>query len=320
MTARPINYLFVKSELGAGTWGASLGIEALQIAARAHESDVLDRYPSHQIKHAFADREVPVWAKNIGSIVKVYYKIADYIQWMIREQEAFPFVITGDHANAAGTIAGLKIAYPGKRLGVVWIDAHADIHTPWTSPSGNMHGMPVALSLNLRKDHRGTNKVSPTTEKFWNEACELGGIAPKILPQDLVFIGIRDLENEEWDIIQQLGIRYYTPMDLTELGTHRIVDETLAHLTDCDIIYVTFDVDSLESELIMGTGTPVPGGLSVPQAVSILKRFWQEPRLVGLEVTEVNPLLDNQNRTAEIVSRVIEEVVGTPGPKIVDAG
>ncbi len=304
-----LTYVFVKSELGAGTWGASLGVEALQLAARNRESDVLDRYPSYWVRHKFTDREVPIWAKNIGSLVKFYTQIADTLQEVYKEG-GFPVVITGDHANAGGNFAGIAQAYPGKRIGVVWIDAHGDIHTPWTSPSGNVHGMPVAMALNLRRDKRSVkNKVAPGTEKLWAEACELGGVAPKIRPEDLVFIGIRDLEDEEWRVIEERGIRYYTPNDLTDLGTHRVVDETLERLSDCDVLYVSFDVDSIESEIHLGTGTPVARGLSVEQVVSILKRLFREPRLVLFEVTEVNPLLDNRNKTAELVTEILEEVI-----------
>jgi arginase len=303
-----LTYIFVKSELGAGTWGASLGVEALQLAARNRESNILDRYPSYWVRHKFIDREVPTYAKNIGSLVKFYHQIADTLEG-VYEEGGLPLIITGDHANAGGNFAGIMQAHPGKRLGVVWIDAHGDIHTPWTSPSGNVHGMPVAMALNLRRDPAtAKNKVPPGTEKMWAAACEMGG-APKILPQDLVFIGIRDLEEEEWDVLEKKGIRYYTPNDLTDLGTHRVVDETLEQLSGCDLLYVSFDVDSLESEISLGTGTPVSRGLSVEQAVSILKRLWRDPRLCVFEVTEVNPLLDNRNKTAELVTEILEEII-----------
>lgn len=307
-----ITYLFVKSELGAGTWGASLGIEALQLAARNRESDILDRYPAVWLRHKFTDKETPTYAKNIGSLQKFYIQISDALV-AITQDGRFPVVISGDHANAMGTVTGVTMAYPGEKIGLIWIDAHGDIHTPWTTPSGNVHGMPVAMALGLGKPtNLVVNKVAPNTAKLWQEILEMGGRNPKVLPEHVIYVGIRDLEDTEWDKIHELGIRYYTPMNLTEMGTHRVVDDALQRLQDCDRIVVSFDVDSIESEFFHGTGTPVPRGLSVAQAVSILKRIWKSPKLAAIEFTEVNPLLDNQNQTAEFVSQILEDVLETP--------
>ncbi len=312
MQTRAIQYIFVKSELGAGTWGASLGIEAIQLAASRRESDIFEKYPCHWIEDESKDEDWPPFAHNIPKFIPLYDQITSEIGRVVLEDN-FPIIIAGDHANAGGTIAGLRMAYPEKRLGVIWIDAHGDLHTPLTTPSGNLHGMPLGLSLGLgTQSNPGPNvKNKPETEtaELWERLARFGGIYPKIDPKDLVLIGIRDLEDEEWDLIRRMHIRYYAPEKIHELGIGTVGKEVQDYLRDCDMIYVSFDVDFLDISVVHGTGTPTHNGMTVGQARQLLKLLYNNPKVAALEICEVNPLLDTRNTTAEIVCDIIETIL-----------
>jgi arginase len=178
-----------------------------------------------------------------------------------------------------------------------------------TSPSGNMHGMPVAAVLNIENGAPAGTHPDPEIQILWEKMRHFGGIYPKIMPEDVVFVGIRDLEEQEWENIRRLGIRYFDNHAVNRLGADSVAQQTLAMLDHCDAVYVTFDVDSLDAALVPGTGTPVPDGLSPGQARLLLDAFWNCDRLACLEVTEINPLLDMGNRTAETAAKLLRHVL-----------
>ncbi|MCB0706987.1 MAG: arginase [Saprospiraceae bacterium] len=308
---RNISIIELAAEFGAGTRGASLGVDALRFACLNKQYDKYFELPSIYIEgdpERLVDRVSFPNAKRIDLILDVYERHIQRVKELI-EEKYFPFVISGDHSNAAGTVAALKSQYPDKRLGVIWIDAHADLHTPYSSPSGNVHGMPVAAILNLTNENLAIRKPSKETIKHWETLCQIGGIAPKIAAEDLVFIGIRDLEEQEWNIIKQYNIQHFTNHDLNRLGSATVLEQTQQHLQECDLIYVSFDIDSLDKDLVPGTGTPVEDGLSFGQARDLLKGFWEMEKLVCLEFTEINPLLDVRNKTADIAADLFYELI-----------
>lgn len=317
MSSRNIHFLWVESEFGAGTHGASLGPDAIKFAAMNAGSDVFRQGPFSEIStidlkfaSQFAPEEEPVFnsARHIHHIRATYDRIMNEVARLLFNG-LFPFIISGDHSNAGGTIAGIKRAYPNKRLGVIWIDAHADIHSPFTSPSGNMHGMPLATALNEDNLKHQINHIPTELESLWRELCNMGGRAPKILASDLVFIGLRDYEYPEISLIEELNIKHYKPDQVDGRGAIAIAQETLEYLSECDILYVSFDIDSLDKQLVPGTGTPVYYGLSSGQAEILLQNLWKDTRMVAMEFTEINPLLDIQNTTAEVALECIEALI-----------
>lgn len=227
------------------------------------------------------------------------------------EKNNYPLVLSGDHSSAAGTISGIKAVYPDSLLGVVWIDAHADIHSPYTTPSGNMHGMPLAAVL--QEDNRvfQLNKVDEETLSYWHRLQNIGVIGPKIKPEHLVYFGVRDTETPEENIINRLGIKNYQVDELRTKGVQVCVEETLVRLADCEIIYISFDVDSMDSELISdGTGTPVPKGFVAEEVLYMLQGLVRSGKSICMEVVEVNPLLDNRgNKMAEVAFDIIDKTV-----------
>ena len=167
---KKVKLIEVRSELGAGTRGASMGIDALRVACWDKGSDYFKRFNSVSVpdlNYTLFDKDLFPNAHRIDSILTVQKNIANTVEQTIA-MEMFPLVLSGDHSNAHGTIAGIKAAYPDKTLGVIWIDAHADIHSPYTSPSGNVHGMPLAAALHIDNLERQINEPEPETIFFWN--------------------------------------------------------------------------------------------------------------------------------------------------------
>lgn len=196
------------------------------------------------------------------------------------------------------------MAFPNERIGVVWIDAHADLHSPWTTPSGNVHGMPLALLMHIEK--KGRNRPRIFTMDTWDQLRKIGVNGPKLLPSDLVFIALRDYEPEEEAIIKEHGIKVITVADLRKQGAKATVQETLAFLGHCGRIHVSFDVDSLDPSISVGTGTPVPHGLHLEEARDLLSGFCADPRAATLDVVEINPALDTNNAMAEATLSILE--------------
>ncbi len=308
---RNIKIIEVKSEIGAGTRGASLGIDAIKIAALDFMSNLFVNFPSEVVETENKMLYEPVaspYAKRIAGVHTMYERVSTAVSETVKSG-LFPVVLAGDHSTAGATIAGLKIAKPKRRLGVVWIDAHADLHSPYTTPSGNMHGMPLAISLADDNTQSKAHTPDPKIIETWNKLKNLGKISPKILPEDIVFIALRDYEKEEEAIIKKGNIKVIPVAEVRRKGVENVVRQTLLHLADCDDIYVSFDVDSLDSSISRGTGTPVSNGLKEREAEDLVASFMQNHKICCLEVAEVNPTLDKENLMAEIAFNILQRSV-----------
>jgi arginase len=310
-----IVFLLNKSEITAGSRGASLGPEAIMTAARKKGSAIFSEHKNKKIQCVNELLDVPTrfqFAKRIDGLLQVYQELNTEVSGLLKN-EKFPLVLAADHGSAGGTIAGIKTAFPNKRIGVIWIDAHADIHTPFTTPTGNIHGMPLATALNIDNLACKVNEVSEETMNYWNKLKNVGGIAPKIAPEDIVYIAVRDTEEQENIMMEQLQIRNFQVDEVRQKGVAAIITAINEKLKDCDMLYISFDVDSMDPELTSyGTGTPVKNGLSPQEAKEILVSLAQNPKLVCLEIVEVNPCLDNKiNTMAEITLELLEAVTTT---------
>lgn len=303
-----VRLIEVRSELGAGTRGASMGIDALRVACWDKGSDYFKRFNAAivpDLNYTLFDKDLFPNAHRIDSIYTVHKNISNNVEQTIG-LGMFPLVLSGDHSNAHGTIAGIKKAFPDKTMGVIWIDAHADIHSPYTSPSGNVHGMPLGMALNLDNLERQINDPAPETIFYWNSLKKLGFDGPKLKPEHLVYVVVRDTEEPEEFIMKKHGIRNFTHNELSQKGAQQVAVEALELLKDCDIIYVSFDVDSLDPKFSKGTGTPVETGLTVDQAKRLCFYLLQDPRVVCYEMTEINPTLDTENTMAENAFDILE--------------
>lgn len=310
---REVRIIINKSEITAGTRGASLGPEAIMAVARKNGKTFFGDYPIDWIEDVNYLLDRPIifpHAKKIEGLVEIFGRVSTKIAEVIKNGE-FPLVLASDHGSAGGTIAGIKKANPEARIGVIWIDAHGDIHTPYTTPSGNMHGMPLATALGKDNKECRKNFISEKEVELWDKLKNMAVPGAKVLPEDLVFIGVRDTEKEEDEIIGRLGIRNHTVKEIREKGALVVAQESLEQLKNCDSIYISFDVDSMDPEFTShGTGTPVENGLTPDEAHIFLTTFTKDERLKCMEFVEVNPLLDeHKNKMAEVTFKLVEAVV-----------
>lgn len=301
----------INSEIGAGTRGASLGSSALKVAANRIENRYFNTYPTveipHQNKALYANTEFR-YARNIDYLIEVCKPLANTIKNTLEKQQNFPLVLAGDHSTAAGTISGIKMAFPNKKIGVIWVDAHADIHTPFTTPSGNLHGMPLSAVFGIDHKKVRMNEPKEATAKYWDELKNLGGICPKIDPKDVVYIGVRDTEWPEDDLIDNYRMTNYTVEEVHLKGGKSIGKQAVKDLESCDLIYVSYDVDVLDSNLSKGTGTPVPNGLWLNEVEDVLVEVLKSPKVCCFEMVEINPCLDNKgNLMAEMAFQVLKK-------------
>jgi arginase len=306
-----IKLIEVPSEIGAGTRGASLGIDAIKIAALDFMSNFFVHFPSEKIptenKLLYEPIESP-YAKRIKGVASMYEKVSKAVADSMKNN-FFPVVLSGDHSISGATIAGIKMAKPKSKLGVIWIDAHADLHTPYTTPSGNMHGMPLSVSINEDNKESAVHELDPETEKYWNILKTCGKIAPKVLPEDIVYIALRDFEKEEKHLIDKYGMKVITTKEVRSKGPENIVRAVTRYFSDCTDIYISFDVDSLDSSISKGTGTPVGNGLKEREAEDLISKFMQNRKVCCFELTEVNPTLDKENLMAEIAFNILQRSV-----------
>jgi len=287
-------------DLGAGRRGVDMGPSALRIANLKQRLEALgyNVIDEGDIKIQIAEKQK---IKNprlryLDEILRTSKTLADKV-FRTLDKGDFPLCIGGDHSMALGTIAGIS-AYCKKKkltLGVIWIDAHADMNTDATSPSGNIHGMPLAASLGL-----GNSAL-----------VDFYDMKPKLKPENSVLIGIRSVDADEKKNIKELKIPVYTMSDVDKLGIHRIINRVLKQFKEkVDHIHVSFDVDSVDPAVAPGVGTPVPGGLSYREAHLLMESIAECGCMSSLEVTEVNPILDQYNKSAEFAAELIASSMG----------
>ena len=306
-----IKLIEVPSEIGAGTRGASMGIDAIKIAALDFMSNFFVHFPSERIEMQNNLLFEPIhspYAKRIHGVLSMYEKISKAVSDSMKNN-FFPVVLSGDHSNAGGTIAGIKMARPKSKLGVIWIDAHADLHTPYTTPSGNMHGMPLASAIAENNEESKVHELDEKTAKMWDQLKHIGKTPQNVLPEDIVFISLREYEKEERFLIEKYGMKVITTSDVRRNGAESVSRKVLRYLSDCTDIYVSFDVDSLDSSISRGTGTPVSNGLREREAEDLISKFMQSRKICCFEITEVNPTLDKENLMAEIAFHILQRSV-----------
>lgn len=311
----PVKIIKNRSDIGAGTRGSDMGIDAIEIAAINRDNDFFARFPFMDVathNEAIYNKVKTTFAKRIHYVREQCERVTEALQQTLADGY-FPIVLSGDHSSALGTMSGVKAHFKEQRMGIVWIDAHADMHSPYTTPSGNVHGMPLAAAIGADNRKNQVNEVAPETEEEWNRMKNMGVEGPKFLASDLVYFGVRDTEPPEDEIRKELGLRKYMVHEVRYRGLDHVMDEVVEKLSDCDVIYISFDVDSLDCDLISyGTGTPVSKGFDPHEVIRIINRLINTQKVACLEVTEVNPLLDNKgNKMAETAFDVLDAVTRT---------
>ncbi|MDR0927126.1 MAG: arginase [Ignavibacteria bacterium] len=310
-----IKLVEICSDLGGRTAGASLGIDAIRIASYGSRGDYsfYERFEEEMYdrivapNNSFHSETQYPFARRIEKIIPIYEETCKSVTDGLYQAD-FTIVISGDHSSAGGTIAGIKNAYPNKRLGVVWIDAHADVHNPYTSDSGNMHGMPLATAINDNNLECRFNEISSETSAMWEKLKHIGGRKDKLDMADVVYVALRDYEHAERSIIAKHNSKIIRTIDVRQLGAKDVALQISRHLEHCDIIYVSFDVDSLDPSVSIGTGTPFEGGLYAYEAKELLRTLAALDKVKLIEITEINPTLDIENKMAKTAFDILKSI------------
>jgi len=299
-----------RSDIGAGTRGSDLGIDALEIAAINSGNDFFHKHDYVDVptrNETIYHKKTNTFAKRIEHVAEQCERVTLTVQASLKAGH-MPIVLSGDHSSALGTISGIKAAFPNQQLGVIWIDAHADIHSPYTSPSGNIHGMPLAAALAEDNLACQINHPEKNTSEQWERLKNIGCPGAKIVPEHLIYYGLRDFESAEDELITQKNIRVFTVAETREKTIADCVNTTKELLKNCDLVYISFDVDSMDCNAVShGTGTPVPNGFFPEEIKELLSQLIHALPITCLEVAEINPLLDTKgNFMAETAFQLLE--------------
>jgi len=299
-----------RSDIGAGTRGSDVGIDALEIAAINSGNDFFHKHDYVDVptrNETIYHKKTNTFAKRIEHVAEQCERVALAVQASLKAGHT-PIVLSGDHSSALGTISGIKAAFPDQQLGVIWIDAHADIHSPYTSPSGNIHGMPLAAALAEDNLSCQINYPEKSTIDLWERLKNIGCPGAKIIPEHLIYYGLRDFESAEDELITQKNIRVFTVAETREKTVADCVNTTKELLKNCDLVYLSFDVDSMDCDVVSrGTGTPVPNGFFPEEIKELLSQLIHALPIACLEVAEINPLLDTKgNFMAETAFQLLE--------------
>jgi arginase len=287
-------------DLGAGRRGVDMGPSALRVASLNERIASLG-YAVEDLGnvHVVQAESVGAGATNaryLNEIAATCVRLAGMVQHAV-EGGKFPIVLGGDHSVAVGTVSGLSSHYrnQGKKIGLVWIDAHPDMNTPETSPSGNVHGMPLACCVGLGP----------------KELTHIGDFAPKVDPRNVAVIGLRSVDSDERRNVQKTGVHAFTMRDIDERGLRAVMQEALEVANDgTEGFHLSFDMDSVEPHEAPGVGTPVKGGMTYREAHLAMENICDYDRMLGLEVVEVNPVIDEANRTAILAVELVMSALG----------
>lgn len=291
-----ISVIGVPSDFGQNRRGVDMGPSALRYAGAIECLEKL----GHQVEDLgdlhidkkFHDQDHPT-LKNVDGVVDVSKRLANEVSTIVKKG-SFPIVLGGDHSIAIGTLAGLAENY--ENLGVIWYDAHADMNTEETSPSGNIHGMPLAVAMGY-----GANVLTDIQQAF-----------QRVKPENIVLIGARSIDYGEKKFIREHGIQVYTMHDVDRLGMTSVMQEAIIHLEGqhVDGVHLSLDLDGIDPIYTPGVGTPVPGGLSYRESHLAMEMLQDSNLITSLELVEVNPILDERNRTAEVAVTLLGSLMG----------
>ena len=295
-----VHIIGVPMDLGAGRRGVDMGPSAIRIAGLHERLKELGYRVSDEgdltIKTQEEQRVRDPHAKYLSEITRVTTLLARKVEKVVHRNH-FPLILGGDHSIAIGTIAGIAMnaKKKKKKMGVFWIDAHGDFNTPGSSPSGNIHGMPLAVCVGLGP--------KPLTT--------IGGFAPKIDPKNIAIIGLRNLDRGERDNLLNLGVKIFSMEEIDKYGVHRIMKKAFQQVAaHVDALHVSFDLDSVDPIYAPGVGTPVKGGLDYREAHLIMEMLSESKKMTSLELVEVNPILDNRNQSAEFAVELVQSAFG----------
>jgi arginase len=290
----------VALDLGAGRRGVDMGPSAVRVAnlngrlrELGYEVEDLGNVPVVQRE---SHPEGDPGARFLPQITETCAHLADSVAGILEAQK-FPLVLGGDHSIAVGTVAGVSkhLRARGERMGMIWIDAHADMNTPETTPSGNIHGMPLACCVGIGlKDLTG-----------------ILGFAPKIDAANVALVGVRSVDEKERGNVQHSGVHVFTMRDIDERGLGAVMDEAIRVATSGTAgFHLSLDMDAVDPQEAPGVGTPVRGGITYREAHLAMETINDSGKMLSMEVVEVNPVIDEVNRTAVLAVELVMSAMG----------
>lgn len=300
MRPKQIAIIGAPLDLGAGRRGVDMGPSAVRVAnlngrlaELGYEVEDLGNVPVIQRE---SQAEVHSRAKYLPQIAETCTLAAEMVDRVL-EAGKFPLVLGGDHSIAVGTVAGASRHFrrQGERLGLIWIDAHTDMNTPETSPSGNVHGMPLACCIGQGP----------------KELTNIFGYCPKVDPANVALVGIRSVDAREREIVQHSGVHAFTMRDIDERGMRSVFEQAIRLAGDGMAgIHVSLDMDAVDPQEAPGVGTPVQGGITYREAHLAMEMLGDTGRVTSMEVVEVNPVIDEANRTAILAVELVMSAMG----------
>ncbi len=288
-------------DLGAGRRGVDMGPSAVRVAGLGRRLaalgyDVTDLGNVHVAQPEAVDDTGPNDAKYLPQIAASCERLGELVAQSLTDGRR-PLVLGGDHSIAVGTVAAVSRYFHGaqKKVGLLWMDAHADMNTPQSSPSGNVHGMPLACCVGVGPD----------------SLAGMFGFAPKVDPSNVALVGIRDVDQLERGVVRETGVRAFTMRDIDERGMRAVMDEAIAIATRGTAgFHLSLDMDFVDPEFAPGVGTPVRGGVTYREAHLAMELICDSGHMVSMEVVEVNPVIDEVNRTADLAVELILSAMG----------
>ena len=291
----PVGIFGVPMDLGQDRRGVDMGPSAIRYARLEDAIEELG-YPVTDLGNA----GVPIpelvesdeSVRHLEAVRSVCEEVSGRAGAVVSEG-LFPIFLGGDHSISIGTVSGVA-GSSGVRTGVIWLDAHADFNLPETSPSGNIHGMPLATLAGM----------GPA------DLVEIGGPGASVRPEDIVLIGLRSVDLEERNLLREAGVRAYTMKEIDAYGVARVVRQAMKYLSHVDQVHLSFDLDVLDPEIAPGVGTPVRGGLTYREAHLVMELINEADVVTSLDVVEVNPILDVRNGTASLAVELVGSLLG----------
>lgn len=297
---KTVGLIGVPMDLGGGRRGVDMGPSAIRIAGLDRQirslgygfedhGNVLVREPESMVP------EDPR-ARFLDEIADCCRRLRIQVEDLLG-RDRLPLVVGGDHSIAVGTVAGVSSHYhrEGEKVGLLWFDAHGDLNTPETTLSGNIHGMPLASCIG-----RGPRALTHIGERF-----------PMVDPERVALVGVRSLDDGERALIRELGLRCYTMRDIDLRGIHRVMAEALEVVNqDTAGFHLTFDLDGTDPSVAPGVGTPVPGGTTYRESHAVMELAAETGRILSIEMTEINPILDTRNATAQAAVEFVLSALG----------
>ncbi|MGP1910353.1 arginase [Metabacillus sp. JX24] len=291
-----ISIIGVPMDLGQMRRGVDMGPSAIRYAGVVERLEGLsyeiEDKGDIEIGRANREEEAANNLRNLKAVSEASVKLSEQVDEAIKSG-AFPLVFGGDHSIAIGTLAGVSKHY--ENLGVIWYDAHGDLNTGETSPSGNIHGMPLAVSIGIGDE----------------ALTRIGGYTPKVKPENIVIIGARSLDQGEKELIKEKGIKVYTMHEIDRLGMTKVMEETIEYLKErTDGVHLSLDLDGLDPHDAPGVGTPVIGGISYRESHLAMEMLAESEIITSAEFVEVNPILDEKNKTATVAVALMGSLFG----------